>query len=305
MTVRALDLLAGACFAIRNSRTARTLFVLAMMAAVLSAVFARPKQLESLTVKNYALREVSISTADRYVRVAGLFRPDEAYQRYLKVPDTCPRSSASKFVQLADPTSGISLCVLDENLPNVAHNAPVTLVGRVELGTGSSELPPYYLIVGDPPNVRLANLLARLGAVVMMLGVAGIITMALVQRAAYALPSLFRAAPAVSDAPALLWYGDLGRHYDGAVLREEPGRFVAGIHETRIESLRQPGLWTVHLRRLRSAHLFDAATRYGPLPAVHLRFDDERGLPRHGVIVTNCVAARDAAIELLGLIRHQ
>jgi hypothetical protein len=54
---------------------------------------------------------------------------------------------------------------------------------------------------------------------------------------------------------------------------------------------------------VRDAQLFDLATRFGPMPAVRLRFVDERGLYRRGVIAVNSLAARDAVIEMLTLIR--
>lgn len=295
------DTTANACYLFRNSAVARAVFIMLMLAAVGTAVFARPKQLENLTVKNYALRDISVSTADQYVRVSGMFKPDEAYKRYLRLNSIFGQGFGSKFIALADPSSGATIWVLDENLPELEQNAAATFVGRIELGAG--ELPPIYLAVGDPPNVRLANFLARVGIGVMGAGVAFLALLVVVHRAQYALPALWQRAPAVNDAPPLLWFGELGRQYDDVVLRCAPANFVAGIHEGKIESARVPGQWSVSVRRLRKAVMFDLATAQGPLPAVRLRFEDERGLWRTGVIATNSTAARDALMTMLGLIR--
>lgn len=181
------------------------------------------------------------------------------------------------------------------------RNAAATLVGYIEIGTG--ELPPFYLVVGDPPNVRLANLLARIGLGVMAGGALLLLLMLIIHKMNYALPALWQHSPAVVDAPSLMWFGELGRQYSDVVLRGESSRFVAGIHEARIEPSKPQRGWSVSIRRLRNAELFDLATSHGPVPAIRLKFEDERGLIRRGVLATNSIAARDAVLNVLALIR--
>jgi hypothetical protein len=59
----------------------------------------------------------------------------------------------------------------------------------------------------------------------------------------------------------------------------------------------------VQVRRVKTVQLFDVATPYGGMPAARLRFEDERGLQRSGVIATNSSASRDAVLRVLTLIR--
>ncbi len=298
---RLSDGVAGAFYAFRHSPFARFVFVVLMLAAVGSAVFSRPKQLENLTVTNYSLRDIGIASAGQYVRVSGMYEPDEAYQRYLRLTALYSRSFGTQFVVLAEPGSGVVLPVLAQDLPALERNAAATLVGYIEIGTG--ELPPFYLVVGDPPNVRLANLLARVGLGVMAGGALLLLLLFVIHQLNYALPALWQRSPEVVDAPSLMWFGELGRQYSDVVLRGEESRFVAGIHEVRIEPSKPQRGWSVSIRRVRQAELFDLATSRGPVPAVRLKFEDERGLIRRGVLATDSVAARDAMLSVFALIR--
>jgi hypothetical protein len=293
---------ARACHAVRYSKLARFMFVLALLAAVGTTVFARPKQLESMTVRDVDIKSLSTTMEGQYVRVQGMFDPDLSYQRYLRLASGFQQSYRSHFVVMADPSSGAVIWIDRRSAPSLPSNEPLTLIGRLSFGAPETQ-PPLFLIVEDPPNVRLANFLARAGMVALVLGMLGAAIVALVHRTGYALPSLFGRAPNVGDLSGVFWFGALGRQYDDVVLQNEPGRFVAGMHEGRVESSRVPGLWSVCIRRLRAVDLFDVATPAGPLPAARIRFEDERGMQRKGVIAAGSVAERDAVLQLLQLIR--
>ncbi len=275
-----------------------------MLAAAATSIFARPKHLENLTVKDYTLRQINTSTAGQYIRVQGMFDPDEAYQKYLRLSILYERNySSGDFVALADPSSGNVMWVARNSVSALKRNDPITLVGQITFGVDDSE-PPFYMVAGDPPNVRLANFLARAGLVLLGIGAVVVALAYAIHRVNYALPALWQPAAIVNDAPNLLWYGGLGRQFDDAVIQSEPGRFVPGIHEGRLESVRVPGMWSVSIRRLRNARLFDLATPTGPLPAARISFEDERGMQRAGVIAAHSPAERDAVLQLLSLIRN-
>jgi hypothetical protein len=160
-----------------------------------------------------------------------------------------------------------------------------------------------FLQVGYPPNVVLANILARLGVVILMVLVFVALLAWLVERLDYAMPLPWGKSRQAQNAPALLWFGELGRQFNETYVRSQPATFNATPHEARFESARPRGLWSVSVRRLKSVQLFDVATPYGGLPAARLRFEDERGLQRRGVIATNSAASRDAVLQVLSLIR--
>jgi hypothetical protein len=293
---------ARVCHTLRYSKPARFLGIALFLGAIATTLFARPKQLESMTVRDIDIKSLSTTMEGQYVRVQGMFDPDLSYQRYLRLASGFQQTYRSHYVVMADPSSGAVIWIDRRSAPNMPANEPLTLVGRLKFGAPESQ-PPLFLVVEDPPNVRLANFLARAGIVVMMVALFVAATIALVHRTGYALPALFQHAPAVSDITGVLWFGALGRQYDDVVLQNEPGHFVASMHEGRVESTRAPGLWSVCIRRLRKVDLFDVATPAGALPAARIRFEDERGMQRSGVIAAGSVVELDAVLRLLQLIR--
>lgn len=296
---RFLDAFAAACYHLRRSILARWAFIALAVLAVGLALFSRPGQVENQTVRDADLSSITISSIDSYVRVTGYFDPTGAYRTHYNLGGI--ELYGGRFIPLASVDLSEAVFVADENLPGSATGQPVTFVAQVMAGTGAQ--PPLYLQAGYPPNVVLANALARAGSVLLAIMLLLAFIVWLVERFDYAIPLAWPVKTQTDSAPALMWYGDLGRQYNDTILRSAPAEFVATPHEARFESVQPKGMWQVSIKRLRAVQLFDVASRYGALPAARLRFEDERGLLRHAVIATNTSTSRDAVLKVLSLIR--
>lgn len=297
---RYLDGFAAACYRLRRSFAARLAFLILMLIALGLTLFSRPGAAENSSVGAAQISDVSISTINTYLRLSGYLDPSRVYQTTYPLGGIQLRGS--RYIPLVSPQSLAEVYVLDEGLPAYEPGREVTLVGQIVAGTGAQ--PPLYLQIGYPPNVVLANTLARAGTYLLVLLVAALLIAWLVHRADYAIPVPWSSsAGVVAGAPALSWSGDLGRQYNDVIVRNQPATFMATPHEARIESAEPKGLWSVAVRRLKSVQLFDVASRYGSLPAARIWFDDERGLSRRGVVATNSAASRDALLQVLSVIR--
>jgi hypothetical protein len=295
----ALDGFAAACYRLRRSNLARWVFILLVVVALGLVLFARPGQLENQTVRDVAIGDISIASVNTYVRVSGILDPTGAYRTSYNLGGF--EWYGSRYIPLMAPGTSDAIWVADENLPVRDSAGYVTLVAQVMMGQGTQQ-PALYLQVGHPPNVVLANLLSRLGAMLLVVLMAAAFIGQLVERLDYAIPLPWSAGLAANP-PALLWFGALGRPFDDLVLRSVPARFSATPHEARFESTDSASPWSVAIRRLRQVQLFDVATQYGSMPAARLRFEDERGLQRHGVIAADSVESRNAILNVLSLIR--
>ena len=100
-----------------------------------------------------------------------------------------------------------------------------------------------------------------------------------------------------------MWFGDLGKEYGEVVVREMPCDFAATVHEVRFDSQTPKLPWRVCVRRLRSAQTTSLATRFGPMPAARIHFEDERGLSRRAVFAANSITNRDQVLQVMCLIR--
>jgi hypothetical protein len=294
-----LDAFAGACYRLRRSALLRWVFLALGVIALGLLLFSRPGAVENQSVREAELGSISLSSQDSYVRVRGVIDTAGAYRTQYRLGDIS--LYGGRYLPLVDTESFDMIFVADDGLPPYTPGMTVTLVGQVVLGTGAQ--PPYYLQSGYPPNVVLANLLARLGAVMLVALVTAALLALAVEQLDYALPLPWGRPRQTQDAPALLWSGGLGRQFGETYLRNLPAKFNATPHEARFESAQPEVAWTVSVRRLKSVQLFDVATRYGGLPAARLRFEDERGLQRHGVIASNSASSRDAVVKVLSLIR--
>ncbi len=265
-------------------------------------MFARPAQVENQSIRDAGIGEISISNYSTYVRVSGVFDFTRAYSTQYKLGDI--NLYGSRFVPFYEPGMFDAIYVIDENLPTRDPTRQATIVAQVLMGTGAQ--PPIYLQVGSPPNVVMANALARIGTALLVLVVVVALITWVIERMDYAIPLPWSAndEPENTESkPALLWFGELGRQYNEVVLRSQPAEFNATPHEARIDSANPKGQWSVSIRRLMSAQLFEVATPYGSLPAARLRFEDERGLQRRGVIAAQSTQTRDAMLQVLSLIR--
>jgi hypothetical protein len=312
---RILNALAGTSYRVRRSALARWLFIGLAIASLGVTLFARPSQLENQTIRETSIGNISLASETTYVRVSGVLDTTGAYRTQYKLGGI--ELFGSRYVPLVEQNSFDAIYVIDENLPTRDPSLPVTIVGQVLRGEGTAQ-PEVYLQIGYPPNVVLANLLARVG----MISLATLFALALlawtIERMDYAIPlpwsgnmdvphfataTAQRGVATQEGAPPLLWFGELGRQYNDTVLRSQPAEFNATPHEARFDSIAPKGQWSVSIRRLKSAQLFDVATPYGDLPAARLRFEDERGLIRHGVIAVQTPHTRDAILQILSLIR--
>lgn len=296
---RFLDAFAAACYRLRRSALARWIFILLAVLALGLTLFSRPGQVENQTIRDTVIGDISLASTGTYVRVSGVLDKAGAYRTSYNLGGVA--LYGSRFIPLVAPGTPDAIWVLDENLPAADANVYVTLVARVMMGQGAQQ-PPLYLQVGYPPNVALANLLSRLGMALLFALIVAALIAWLIERLDYAIPLPWNTAPAM-DAPLLLWYGELGRQFNDVIVRSHPARFDATPHEARFESADPNSRWSVAVRRLKAVQLFDVATRYGGMPAARLRFEDERGLLRHGVIAVNSAALRAALLHVLSLIR--
>ncbi|MDW8351100.1 MAG: hypothetical protein RML99_04230 [Anaerolineae bacterium] len=297
--VRALDGFAAAFYCLRRSNFARRAFILLVAIGLGLTLFARPGQIENQIVRDVAIWDISTASVNTYVRVSGVLDPAGAYTTGYNLGGL--QLYGSRYVPLVAPGTPHAIWVADENLPTRDSIAYVTLVAQVMMGQGMQQ-PPLYLRVGYPPDVVLANFLARLGSILLILMLIAALVAWAIARLDYAIPLLWSARPA-AHLPELLWFGELGRQFDDLVVRSAPTRLSATPHEARFESADPAGPWSVVVRRLKQAQLFDAATRYGRMPAARLHFEDERGLQRRGVIATDSAESRDAILRVLSLIR--
>ncbi len=299
LLVRLLNALAQGVHVLQRSRAVKAALAAIVVLAIVLAALARPAHNEDTTVYTVLVRDITATTIGRYVRVTGRLMPEAAYQTQMTVLGVALRGG--RFIPMLGEGAYDPLFVLDQNLPPLPESgAPVTLIGRIVPGAGQQ--PTYYLEVGDPPDIALMNSLARLGLVVLVGLVAASGLIWYVRRADYALGLPFATPAPVSGAPALLWFGGVGRLYGDVALRQEPANFTPSRAEALFSSARQPGAWTVICRRLLSADTTVVATRYGALPAARIEFEDERGLRRRAVLATRDVPARDALIEALRFV---
>ncbi len=294
-----LDGFAAACYRLRRSDLARWIFIALVVVALGLMLFTRPGQIENQTVRDVAIGDISIASVNTYVRVSGVLDPTGAYRTSYNLGGF--ELYGSRYIPLMAPGTPDAIWVADENLPARDSGGYVTLVAQVMMGQGMQQ-PTLYLQVGYPPNVILANLLSRLGSILLIVLMVAAFVGQLVERLDYAIPLPWNAGLAANP-PALLWFGALGRQFDDLVLRSFPVRFSATPREARFESADPASPWSVAIRRLSQAQLFDVATRYGGMPAARLRFEDERGLQRHGVIAAGSAESRDAILRVLSLIR--
>ncbi len=296
---RFLDAFAAACYRLRRSVLARWAAIILALISLGLALFSRPGQMENQSVRDAGIGSIGSASIGTYVRVTGFFDPSGAYRTNYNLGSI--ELYGGRYIPVVSEDLGDAIFVIDEGLPRSAPGQPVTFVAQVVAGTGAQ--PPLFLQLGYPPNVVLANTLARAGTVMIVSLLLIVFVIWLVERFDYAIPLPWQSKTPSAPAPTLLWYGDLGRQYNDTVLRSYPAEFNATPHEARFASAEPKGLWQVSVKRLKSVQLFEVASRYGALPAARLRFEDERGLLRHAVIATNTTQSRDAVLEVLSLIR--
>ncbi len=288
-------------FAGRN-RPVKTI-ALTLLIAAFGALFVVRGILDSDTTI-YPLPPVSLRStmANRYVRATGTFLSDGAVEVQSRILGVINR--AMRFIPFMTNAGAEPLMVLDENLPPAGERIQtMTLVGLMQ--RGESRQPSLFLGVMNPPSkpqYRIAGLIAAL-----IIG--GILVEEtlnwLVRSADYAigvpqlLADLSKRSRKAKPVPFLLWFGSLGAAYGSVVLRHVPVSFRAIPAEARLVPANQRDGWSVIIHRTRTARLLTIATSHGALPAVHLEFEDERGITRNGTVAASDLSVIDSLLNVL------
>ena len=258
--------------------------ILAICVALLAA--ARPKNQEDIAI--YELNDkISLAASlDRYFNIRGQLNPQARYQS--EVRSGSLRLSASAYVPIQLDTRREPIFVLDQDIPAPKADGFVSFVGR--LNSSSDPTVSYFLEVDAPTNVPLINRLAGGGLVLASLTLLVLGMGALVSRNDYALSTSASGASGASNTPAALphlglwWFGTLGARYQNASAHQAPVQLNPAAHDLTLESLgHEP--WSIIIKHATQSQPTHIATSSGALPALRLRFEDERGLLRQGVLV--------------------
>jgi hypothetical protein len=252
--------------------------ILVTCAVLLAA--ARPNNREDLQV--YALNDNTslASSIDRYFNVRGQLKPEARYQSEARSGSF--RFSASAYIPIQLDTRAEPIFVLDQDIPSPKADGFVSFVAR--LNTANDPVVSYFLEVDSPTNVPLINRIANVGLVVAALTLLLLGMGLLVSRRDYALATGALEAATTAPNNGLWWFGNLGARYQNASVREAPVQQNPAAHDFTLESL-GPDPWTITIKNSIHAQPTTIATTSGSLPALRLRFEDERGLLRQGVLV--------------------
>jgi hypothetical protein len=275
----ALNSVSELAYRLRQSRIAGVAFVLALAACIWLVALARADNWEDTQV--YEIRPGSslISLGNRYVRVTGALQPDKVYVTQANVGGL--NFSGGRYIPIIVEGTDSPIFVADGNLPQPDASGQVTLVGKMLMGEGAQ--PPYYIEVGQPPDLALQNLLARMGVILAIGLLASWLLAWWISRKDYAL-GVAGATPSSAAGQGALWFGSLGAEYGNAVVRHQPVALNKAAGEIKLESPASRPPWSVRIREIRDAKPASIATAYGPLPGARVEFQDERGLLRRGAI---------------------
>jgi len=296
--VRLIDLFARLCYAINDSRRAKTLLILLFVVSLFAPVLARSERLANNTIRDVKSSDITISSIGSWVRVNGRVAPARTYQNSADIGPIKLRSAY--YVPVQTDGSRDALYVLMDTPP--ATSGVFTVSGQIMMGTGQDQ-PSLYMDLGDPPNVVLANWIARIGTVLMVaLAALGAIVY-LVHRSDYAIAAPITGVSRAVRAPRFTWYGDLGRQYGDVTVRDMSCDFIATVHEARFVCNQPKDLWNVSIRRLRAAQLGKVITPYGLLPSARISFEDERGLIRRATLVANAQPDLDTVLRVMSVVQ--
>lgn len=283
---RALDAISGALAALSRSRAAGLAVVVTLAVAVMLIGMQELGQ-GDLTVYDTPIGSISASMGGRYLRVMGVLDPARVMQTRVGVGPITLRGGT--WVALVSADGSDAVWVAGDTLPAGANGA-LTLVGRLALGTGRE--PPIYLNVGAPPDIVARDRLACAGGVAGLAALAAAVVAWLARRALYALPLPGAAEAAAVGAPPFVFFADAGPN---GPIRNAPVGITTARREAAISGLG----WRMAIRTVRAARPLTVATRFGALPALRVRFDDERGLLLDAVIAAPRREVRDALARAL------
>ena len=288
-----LNVISDFYFRAHRSRIFTALVIL--MFIVCSGLIAAAQPETGLDLRIYSLTEKTSITAsiDLYFNVQGRLIPDGRYQTTRSLGPF--QLTGSRYIPIQVAGRDELIFVLDENVPGPDANGFVSFIGKLN-PAGDPEV-NYYLAVERPTDIPLINRIARVALVVASLIALGLVGGWLVRRANYALAASGEANPAAAS-PEWLWFGNLGARFQNAYLRQAPVRLSTAQQEVTFESAgKEP--WAVVVRHVQHTTPLSVATAFGTLPAIRLRFEDERGLMRNGVVAASTTQARDALLQKL------
>jgi hypothetical protein len=279
--------------------TIATSLILLTCVALLAA--ARPNSQEDLKVYELNDNTSLASSIDHYFNIRGQLKPEARYQSQVRSGSF--RFAGSAYVLIQIDTRTEPIFVLDQDIPAPKADGTVSFVGR--LSTVNDPVVNYFLEVDSPTNVPLINRLANIGMGVGLLTLLVLGMGALVSRKDYALSTNAGGAatarwaiPSAQSSNGLWWFGNLGARYQNATARQSPVQLNTAAHNFTLESLGKDP-WTITIKRTTQTQPAYIATASGPLPALRLRFEDERGLLRQGVLVMSDEAARQEFLRRL------
>ena len=276
-----LNSISGFAYRLRHSRIASIVFVLGLIVCIGLIALARADNWEDTTIYGMPPDSSPIAYRDRYVRVSGVLAQDQAYQTHADVGGL--KLSGGRYLPLTIAGRSEPLFVYDANVPAPNIDGLTTIVGKLQLGTGAQ--PPFYIEVGNPPDLPLQNVLARIG---IALGSALLLVAFiswLIARADYALSTMGNATTLAPSGVSALWFGSLGAEFGNATVRHARVQVRKTAHALQLESEASRPPWAVRIHDLRKVAKTNIATAYGTLPGARIEFEDERGLIRKGTLV--------------------
>lgn len=276
-----LNGLSNLAYRLRQSRFASIGFVLGLALCIGLIALARADNWEDTQI--YDLRPDSslIALRDRYVRVSGVLQTGQTYQTQADVGGL--KLGGGRYVPMLIEGMADPLFVYEAGIPAPDAQGITTLVGKLNIGSGAQ--PSFYVEVGNPPNLPLQNLLARVGIVVGLLLLSVAFISWLISRADYAISTASGVATLAPSGVGALWFGSLGAEYGNATVRHMPVEVAKAANEIRLESKVTRPPFAVRIRDIRKVAKANVATAYGTLPAARIEFQDERGLLRKGTLV--------------------
>jgi hypothetical protein len=291
-----LNSVSNLAYAVRQSRVAAIAAIVTMLACVGFISLARAENWEDGNIYDLQPDSSLIALRDRFVRVSGVLARDQVYQSQADVGGL--KLEGGRYIPLLIEGMSDPLFVYDANVPAPGADGRVTLVGRLTLGTGAQ--PPFYIEVGNPPDIPLQNLLARIGIVVGVSLLVLAFVAWLIGRSDYAVSTSGGAVVQLAaSGVGALWFGSLGAEFGNAVVRHAPVSINKMDGEIRLDSVASRPAWSVRIRDLRKVAKATIATAYGALPGARIEFQDERGLLRKGTLVIGDLRTQD---ELGGLL---
>lgn len=282
-------------YRLRQSRIAGIAFVVAMVACIVLIAMARSDNWEDTNIYELTARSSLTSAGGRYVRVTGTLHPEKTYVAQASLGGL--NLSGGRYIPLLVEGSDSPIFVVDGSLPRPDANGQVTLVGKMQMGQGAQ--PPYFIEMGNPPDIPMQNLMARVGLVTALVLLAIWFLTWWIGRKDYALGA-GRAEMSPAAGNGALWFGSLGAEYGNAVVRHVPVKVNSLSNEIKLESPASRPPWSVRIREIRSAKPASIATAYGSLPGARVEFQDERGLLRKGTIAACDAVTHDQLRALLG-----